>query len=357
MLSTFILLSCFGNFCLQAQDSSTEYIVHNTWSYATEEIEELPFIMGSSLIREFTIKNIALIVKTVSIDSSPNASTSKKSSICFGGLIGFNKQGLKIFSSDKKVLDWEKHRPKPTDTNIVTQKKNKYFPIQYGSIYYSYSSDNYRTVSFFSERTPDSLPDGYLNCNIYKRTDIHKPPHHLLPQKVLPDVLKNEIIKENGDQMEYHYEETDEGFTESITNKDYQGYMQKNVYNHKKQLVSTYELTSPFRSYIEEHFYAYNEKGLVISNVQLYHDRGLIIQDSSRYFYNEEGQLIESLRSTAYGSPPEEFKPYEVIHANYYYTPKGFLENKVITNLTKKVRHFCTYIYNPSWEAMLKMPE
>ncbi len=357
ILSAFILFSCFGGVCLQAQDNSTSYVVHNYWDSATEEIEELPFIIGDSLIQALNISSIAILVKALSVDSLSN-----EKSASFGGLIGLNEKGLKTFSSANKVIDWEKHRPKLTDESIITEKKDTSFPIQEGSLYFSYDSENYRRVAFFFERFPDSLPAGYLNCNVHHRTAIYKSPHHLLPQKVLPTTLKNGIVQENGYNIAYQYEKTDEGFTESIINNNFQNYEQKNVYNNKRQLVSTYEKTSPFRTYIEEHFYEYNEQGWVERMVSLYHDRGMIVRNTFRYFYNKQGKLIESLKSSEYGFPPEAFKPHESVHAAYYYNSKGLLENKVISknkttyHSTKKVRFAFTYIYNPSSEAILKMP-
>ena len=357
LLRAFILFSCFSTVDLQAQNKSTEYKVYNTWDYATEEIEEFPFIVGSSLIQALKINSVAIIVKRFPMGKALNKEEENTS---FGGLIAFNKEGLKSFSSDQKVVDWEKHRPKPSDENILVPKKDNYFPIRHGSLYYTYLSKDYRTVSFFFEERSDSLPNRYLSCSVRKSTDNYRSPHHLLPQRVLPEMLVNKTIKEaGGNNIAYEYEQTDTGFIETITNKDLQRYHQKIIYNDKKQLVSTYEKTSPFRTYIEEYFYTYNEQGLVTQRIRLYEDNagGFTIRDFTLYEYNAQGQLIKSLRNTGCLYYNEEaYRPYEKIQADYYYNSKGLLDRKVISNLTLKVRFVCIYIYNPSAKAIMEMP-
>lgn len=357
LLSFFILFSCFGILDLQAQNKSTEYKVYNTWDYATEEIEEFPFIVGSSLIQALKINSVAIIVKRFPMGETLNKEDDNTS---FGGLIGFNKDGLKSFSSDQKVIDWERHRPKPTDKNILVPKKDNYFPIRHGSLYYTYLSKDYRTVSFFFEERSDSLPERYSSCSVRQNTANYRSPHHLLPQRVLPKILKNKTVKEaGGDNIAYLYEKTDTGFIEMITNKDVQGYNQKIIYNDKKQLVSTYEKTSPFRMYIEEYFYTYNERGLVTKRIRLYEDKagGFTIRDVTLYEYNVQGQLINSLRNTELLYYDEEtYRPYEKIQADYYYNAKGLLHRKVIADLTLKVRFVCIYSYNPSSKAIMGIP-
>lgn len=357
LLSVFILFICFSTVDLQAQNKSTKYKVYNTWDYATEEIEEFPFIVGTSLIQALKINSVAIVVKRFPMGETLNKEDNNTS---FGGLIGFNKEGLKYFSSDQKVVDWEKHRPKPMDRNILVPKKDNYFPIRHGSLYYTYLSKDYRTVSFFFEERSDSLPERYSSCSVRRSTDNYRSPHHLLPQRVLPKILKNKTVKEaGGDNVAYQYEKTDTGFIETITNKSVQGYNQKIIYNDKKQLVSTYEKTSPFRMYIEEYFYTYNERGLVTKCVRLYENNagGFTIRDATLYEYNAQGQLIKSLRNTGILYYNEEaYKPYEKIQADYYYNSKDLLDRKVIADLTLKVRFVCIYSYNPSSKAIMGIP-
>jgi hypothetical protein len=353
ILSAFILFSCFSVVDLQAQNKSTQYEVYNTWDYATEEIEEFPFIVGNSLIQALKINSVAIIVKRFPMGKALNKEENNTS---FGGLIAFNKEGLTSFSSDQKVVDWEKHRPTPTDRNILVPKKDNYFPIRHGTLYYTYLSKNHRTVSFFFEERSDSLPDRYSSCSVRRSTDRYRSPHHLLPQRVLPETPEipvNKTVKEDGRAVTYHYEKTDKGFTETITNDS-----QKNLYNHKKQLVSTYEMTNPFRIYIEEYFYTYNERGLVTKRIRLYEDTagGFTIRDSTLYEYNAQGQLIKSLRNTGVLYYDETYRPHEKIQADYYYNSKGLLDRKVISDLTMKVRFVCIYIYNPSAKAIMEMP-
>jgi len=350
IVRTIILLSCLAPLCLQAQDNSTDYKVHNTWDYSTEEINELPYIIGISLIQKQKINSVAIRIATLPMGNSSTTPTN----LSFGGLVVFNKEGLKSFSSAHKVLDWEKYRPKPSAEKIEVAKKDKYCPIRYGSLYYSYQPNNYRTTSFFFKTNPASLPEGYLNYEVHRSTDRYKTPHHLHSQNILPEVLKDTIIKENGEDINYYYEKTEEGFTETIVNNNHQ-----NFYNHKKQLIRTYEMTIPFRIYVEEHFYHYNKQGLVKQHVRTYEEKAhdLITRDSSIYTYNKQNQLVESLRTYGYSTFSETYEQKQKIHAAYYYNAKGLLRKKVITNLLGKVRHICTYIYNPSPEAIREMPD
>lgn len=351
ILSTFILLSCFFGLNLQAQDNSAQYEVRNTWSSSTEEIEEFPFIVGSSLIQALKINSVAILVKTFPMGKAPNKDDDNAS---FGGLIAFNKDGLKSFSSNQKVVNWELHRPKPKDKNILVPKKDAYFPIRHGALYYTYPTKNNRRVFFFFEEGSDSLPDRYLNCSVRQSTNKYRSPQHLLPQRVLPKELVNKIVKEDGDAVAYQYEKTKEGVTEKISNDS-----QINYYNQKGQLIRTYERTSPFRTYVEEYFYKYNKQNMVTQSRRLYEDQagGFIIQDSTIYEYNRQGQLLKSVRNTGcryYDA--DVFKPYEEIHADYYYDSKGLLDRKVISDLTRRVRFVCLYQYNPSTKEIMEMP-
>lgn len=353
ILSACILLNCLHMTYCKAQNDALEYKVINTWDYATEEIEEFPFIVGDSLIRKLNISSLIIKVTTI-----PFGTNSTKEFVAqntsFGGLIAFNKKGFPSFSSAHKVIDWEKHRPKLNIKNIITPKKDLSFPIRHGSIYYEYKSERYRNVFFFFENRSDSLPEVYLNCAVHHRTVLYKPPHHLKPQSVFPKVPKEKFTKEGDYDISYHYEETTEGFIEIIRSNDSESTYQKNLYNKKKQLMSTYERTSPFRIYIEEHFYTYNEQHQVERDIRIYHDRGMLTRDTTAFKYNDQGQLSESLNTTEYGYPPEEFTKQDRIQSFYYYDSKGLLKNKVIVNLDAKVRFVCAYVYNPSVEEIQK---
>lgn len=345
-----LLLNClYVTFC-KAQNNPMEYKVVNTWDYATEEIEEFPFIVGASLIRKLKINS--LIIKVTMI---PFGTTATKNFVdkhtSFGGLIAFNKEGLTAFSSAYEVANWEKHRPKSSDKNILIPKKDTFFPIRYGSVYYKNVSKHYRKVSFFFKNYPDSLPEGFLNCEVRHQTVLYKSPHHLLPQHILPKIPTDNFTKEGEYDISYRYEKLADGYKELISSNDSEATYQENLYNNNKQLIRTYERTSPFRIYVEEHFYTYNQQNQVEQDIRIYHDRGLIIRDTSTFKYNVQGQLSESLNTTEYGYPSEEFIKQDRIQSFYYYDSRGLLKNKVISNLDAKVRFICSYIYNPSVEV------